>query len=205
MRLVDQIAASRQPLRVQQSDGQVWNLTGAALAYSDGTTLGQCLDLVHLAAEHFWVEWRDQPRRREFARTFPHLQPECSIADGLRAGAFFSADRSGIRGSVRSFCVTDDTASDPQVSPLITKFDFDARSHSLAGRMRCSTAPPCWPRNPPTIGARRVSTMFAVTWYAAQTWFFGARRIGAALCGWGAFDHARWSPQQGAQSPEGCR
>ena len=138
-------------MRVVQHDGVVQTLTGvasfahaigrcrlryvlgdsvtqscASLAYSDGMTLAQCFDLLHLPAEKFWVEWRDLPRQQELERCFESMRQHDPAPSGLQAGAWLQCDASGRSGSLRTFWTTADTTGEPQVSPLITYFDFDA-------------------------------------------------------------------------------
>jgi hypothetical protein len=151
MRLLDQVAASTQPLCVAQHDGAVLTLTGAAtfahaisrcplryvlsdfvtqncasLAYSDGMTLAQCFDLLRLPAEKFWIEWRDLPRQQELERCFESMRHRDPVPEGLQAGAWVQSDVSGRSGTLRTFWASAETNGDPQVSPLITYFDFDA-------------------------------------------------------------------------------
>ena len=117
-------AISRCPLRYVLSDLVTQNC--ASLAYSDGMTLAQCFDLLRLPAEKFWIEWRDLPRQQELERCFESMRRQDPVPAGLQAGAWVQGNASGRSGTLRTFWVSAETAGDPQVSPLITYFDFDA-------------------------------------------------------------------------------
>src|SRR5271167_4299773 len=93
MRLVDRIAQCRTPFIVRSTkDGSVTHLNSAiefsgdigrcvtrfvlsdeltrlctALAYSKGASTLACADLLHVPAEHVWVEWTEAPWRNELA------------------------------------------------------------------------------------------------------------------------------------------
>lgn len=166
MRLLDLIAQQPQPFWVQQADGRVVRLSGAAdfaasiracplryvltdalvrdctaLAYSDGVHLAECLDLVHLPAHAWWVEWNDAVRMAEYERALgidagagaaaagaasidaATAQPASTVA---RAGVLVSAAQGGRRGTMRSFWCCNDAQQEPLLAPLEIHFDLDA-------------------------------------------------------------------------------
>ena len=152
MRLLDQVAQSRERLVIQRDDGQSFRLPSArdfaaelshvplrlvlsdeltktctALAYSDGESLADCLDLVHLPAQRLWLEWNEMPRRAELARCFPEWTVDPLANHALRAGLLIQCDSnsSGRRGTLRTFWSAPGAAEDPLVAPLETRFDFD--------------------------------------------------------------------------------
>jgi len=91
------------------------------LAYADGDRLASCLDLIHVPAQSFWVEWADGPRQ-DVLRTIELLsdQPE---AQAQRAGALFTANSGGRSGEFRTFWSTREQFA--YVSPVVIRFDFD--------------------------------------------------------------------------------
>ena len=99
--------------------------TCAALAYSEGHQLTDCLDLLRVPAEHLWVEWADGARRDEFLRAMPGGNSHEADADVLRAGVLIHASRSGRSGVMKTFWTTRDRPDDPLVAALETHFDFD--------------------------------------------------------------------------------
>jgi hypothetical protein len=150
MRLLDCIAQSRAPFLVEQMKGVVWRLrsacdfaaqlttcplryvlsdeltrTCAALAYSEGHQLADCIDLLRIPAERLWVEWSDTVRRDEFLRTAPGGIADAARPDVLRAGVLIRAARSGRSGMMTTFWTVRDQPMDPFVAALETHFDFD--------------------------------------------------------------------------------
>ena len=150
MRLFDLIAQHPQPFLVQQADGRVVQLRGAAdfaasiracplryvladplvrdctaLAYSDGVHLAECLDLVHLPAHEWWVEWNDAVRLTEYQRAMGIAADSRPAAASARAGVLISAARGGRRGTMRSFWCGGDAQQEPLLAPLEIHFDLD--------------------------------------------------------------------------------
>lgn len=150
MRLLDQIAHSTAPFLVRQNDGALWRLTGAcdfaaplrscplryvltdeltrmcaALAYSDGAQLSDCLDLLHVPAQRLWIEWNHAPLRDELLRARPDCRLSGGGADVMRTGALIEAAPGGRSGVLRTLWVSSTAADDPLVAPLATVFDFD--------------------------------------------------------------------------------
>lgn len=151
MRLLDLIAQQRHPFVVQQDDGATVRLTGAAdfaaviracplryvltdalvrdctaLAYSDGVQLAECLDLVHLPARQWWVEWNDAARMAEYRRAMDIAAPADADATIARAGVLVSAADGGRRGTMRSFWCGSESQQEPLLAPLEVHFDLDA-------------------------------------------------------------------------------
>lgn len=151
MRLLDHIAQHARPFLVQQNDGRVLRLPGAAeyagrikhcplryvlsddltqtctaLAYSEGVRLADCLDLVHVPATDWWLEWNDLPRAAEFARALELAPPVAGDYGVLRTGVYVSASPDGRRGVMRSFWTAREQPDEPLLAPLETHFDLDA-------------------------------------------------------------------------------
>jgi hypothetical protein len=149
MRLLDCIAQSRAPFLVEQMNGVVLRLrsacdfaaqlttcplryvlsdeltrTCAALAYSEGHQLADCIDLLRIPAEELWVEWSDTVRRDEFLRMVPGGIEDKGRLDVLRAGVLIRAARSGRSGMMTTFWTVRDQPMDPFVAALETHFDF---------------------------------------------------------------------------------
>ena len=151
MRLLDLIAQHQQPFLVQQGDGEVVRLAGAAdfaatiracplryvladplvrdctaLAYSDGVQLAECLDLVHLPAQQWWVEWNDAARVAEYRRAMAIATTAGPAPAIARAGVLISAAAGGRCGTMRSFWCGGDAPDEPLLAPLEVHFDLDA-------------------------------------------------------------------------------
>lgn len=158
MRLLDCIAQSRTPFLVEQGNGVVWRLrsacdfaaqltscplryvlsdeltrTCAALAYSKGHQLADCLDLLRIPAEQLWVEWPDTIRRDEFLRAAPSAIAHNERLDVHRAGVLIRASRSGRSGMMTTFWTARDQPMDPLVAALETHFDFDGGLRETGG------------------------------------------------------------------------
>lgn len=149
MRLLDHVAQCTSPFVVRQATGQVWRLTGASdaaqevincplryviaddllracieLAYSEGTGLSACLDLVHFPSERVWIEWDGAVQRSEIARALP----ECARWDGensLRHGVLVSADAGGRTGSFRTFWLSPTDPAEPMMAPVESFIGLD--------------------------------------------------------------------------------
>ena len=151
MRLADRIAQCRTPFIVENTkDGSITHLKGAAafandinscatryvlsdelaslctaLAYSKGARTLACADLLHVPAEHVWVEWAEAPWRNELAR-YGFKSPADSPGSGRR-GAFIQSTPQGRRGLLRTFWVDGESELDVLSSSMEAYFDFDAR------------------------------------------------------------------------------
>lgn len=149
MRLADRVAQCRTPFTVENPhNGSLQYLNNAAafsqcvqncatryllsdeltalctaLAYSKGANTLACLDLLHIPAEHVWVEWAEAPRRNELARYgFKGLGGE--VASGRR-GAYIQSTTQGRRGLVRTFWAQGQAEADVLCSSMEAYFDFD--------------------------------------------------------------------------------
>ena len=151
MRLADRIAQCRTPFIVENTkDGSITHLKGAAafandinscatryvlsdelaslctaLAYSKGARTLACADLLHVPAEHVWVEWAEAPWRNELAR-YGFKSPDDSPNSGRR-GVFIQSTPQGRRGLLRTFWVDGESELDVLSSSMEAYFDFDAR------------------------------------------------------------------------------
>ena len=177
MRLLDCIAQSRAPLLVEQVNGVVWRLrsacdfaaqlancplryvlsdeltrTCAALAYSEGHQLADCIDLLRIPAEQLWVEWSDTVRRDEFLRAAPDGTADTDRVNVLRAGVLIRAAPSGRSGMMTTFWTVRDQPMDPYVAALETHFDFDG---SLRDRGALTALFGASPRIPAAASLRR--------------------------------------------------
>jgi hypothetical protein len=151
VRLLDQIAQHPEPFLVRQNDGRVLRLAGAgdfaaliqrcplryvladeltrdctALAYSDGARLADCLDLVHMPAREWWVEWNDEAREQEYRAALCLHSPAPGLSAVVRAGAYIRAEAGGRSGVMRTFWSCRDQPNDPLLAPLEIHFDLDA-------------------------------------------------------------------------------
>jgi hypothetical protein len=151
VRLLDQIAQYPEPFLVRQNDGRVLRLAGAgdfaaliqrcplryvladnltrdctALAYSDGARLADCLDLVHIPACEWWVEWNDEAREQECRAALRLPSPAARLSAVVRAGAYIRAEAGGRSGVMRTFWSCRDQPGVPLLAPLEIHFDLDA-------------------------------------------------------------------------------
>jgi len=93
----------------------------AELALAGGDRLSSCLDLIHLPAETFWIEWSESARARAAAGQHP-----CSGAGApLRVGALVRSSLDGRRGVLRTFW--EDEQGVPCLAPLETHLDLACR------------------------------------------------------------------------------
>jgi hypothetical protein len=149
MRLADRIAQCRTPFIVENTkDGSITHLNNAAayakeltgcatrfvlsdelarlctaLAYSKGAGKLACADLLHVPAEHVWVEWAEAPWRNELAR-YGFKNPVDSRGSGRR-GVFIQSTPQGRRGLLRTFWVDGESELDVLSSSMEAYFDFD--------------------------------------------------------------------------------
>jgi hypothetical protein len=149
MRLLDLIAQEAHVLWVHGPGGSVQRLAGAgdhaqrlracplryvlsdelarlcaAIGYSDGRRLTDCIDLLRVPARRVWIEWSDEVREREYLRA-GGMSNEPGAPPALRAGLLIDADASGRRGSFHTFWSTREHAATARVAALETHFDFD--------------------------------------------------------------------------------
>jgi hypothetical protein len=150
LRLLDHVAQCTAPLLVRQASGDLWQLPGPSdyaqevircplryvlsdelvkacieLAYSDGSGLSGCRDLVHFPAERLWIEWNRTPQHNELSR----LLPECvrTAAPGsLRNGALVYAHPNGRSGRLRTFWLPASEPREPLLAAAETLLDLDS-------------------------------------------------------------------------------
>jgi hypothetical protein len=149
MRLADRIAQCRTPFVVQNTkDGSLTHLNNAAafsraitlcatryvlsdeltrlcaaLAYSKGASTLSCADLLHVPAEHVWIEWAIAPWQNELARYgFKHFDDP--VRSG-RGGVFIQSTPQGRRGLLRTFWADAESEAIVRASSMEAYFDFD--------------------------------------------------------------------------------
>jgi hypothetical protein len=151
MRLADRIAQCRTPFIVENpKDGSVTRLNNAAafaqsvescatryvlsdeltslctaLAYSKGASTLACVDLLHVPAEHVWVEWTEAPRRNELAR-YGFNCPGDSVCSGRR-GVYIQSTPQGRHGLMRTFWSNGHSELNVLSSSMEAYFDFDTQ------------------------------------------------------------------------------
>jgi hypothetical protein len=148
MRLADRIAHCHTPFVVQNTkDESVTHLNNAsafakdiercatryvlsdeltrlctALAYSKGARTLVCTDLLHVPAEHVWIEWTEAPWRNELAcYGFKNASDVCSG----RRGVFIRSNLEGRQGLIRTFWTSGGSESEVCCSSMEAYFDFD--------------------------------------------------------------------------------
>jgi hypothetical protein len=151
MRLADRIAQCRTPFVVENiKDGSVTHLNNAAafsrdivncatryvlsdgltrlctaLAYSKGASTLAFTDILHVPAEHVWVEWTEAPWRNELAR-YGFNNAIDSACSGRR-GVFIRSDREGRSGLIRTFWAGGESELEVLSSSMEAYFDFDTQ------------------------------------------------------------------------------
>src|SRR5271170_7761719 len=150
MRLLDQIAQSQEPLLIECRDGSVCRMDSAAdhaarirecplryllsdelagvcaaIGYSDGHRLTECIDLLRVPSRELWIEWSDHIRQREYVRAGWAGDCASESAAALRVGLLIRADGSGRRGVFNTFWTTREQPAQPLLAALETHFDFD--------------------------------------------------------------------------------
>jgi len=114
------------PIRYVMSDELV--RLCADLAYSRGTRLFDCVDLIRIPAERLWLEWREEPwqsRLRDYGFAFT----DCAVLPGHRRGVFIRANREGLKGSMRALWSAGADFSEVQAGAMETHFELDADLH----------------------------------------------------------------------------
>jgi hypothetical protein len=150
MRLADRVAQCRAPFLVQsETDHALTRLNGAsdfaadiahcpiryvfsddltrlcaALAYSKGARNLACADLLHVPAQHIWVEWCESAWLSELQRYGMHTDDRPVPLAGRR-GALIHSSPSGRRGLIRTFWSVGETELDVLASSMEAYFDLD--------------------------------------------------------------------------------
>jgi hypothetical protein len=150
MRLADRVAQCRAPFVVQnEANYALTHLSGAsdfaadvakcpiryvfnddltrlctALAYSKGARHLDCADLLHVPAQHIWVEWCESAWLSELQRYGMHTDANTAPHAGRR-GALIRSSADGRRGLIRSFWSVGETEFDVLASSMEAYFDLD--------------------------------------------------------------------------------
>ena len=165
MRLLDRIALCNQPYIVVGDTGELTRLAGAAdlrsavsrcplrfvlsdeltalcaeLAYSKGTSLYDCLDLIRIPAESLWVEWSDRPWR-ERQRQFGFASGDDPPQAGGRHGLLLRASKDGLRGTIRAVWTVGEGKMDVLASAMEAHFYLDGDSAVESPAQRQSPQP----------------------------------------------------------------
>jgi hypothetical protein len=111
----------RCPIRYVLDDALISLCTD--LAYSNGTTIMECADLIRVPAESIWVEWCNKPWMQALIRN--------GLVDGTddlpagRYGMHIRASRDGRRGTMRAFWSAGDRDVDVDASATEAHFYLD--------------------------------------------------------------------------------
>jgi hypothetical protein len=155
MRLIDRIIQCRTPFIVENRvDGSHTRLSGARdvaaeiercpiryvlddalislctdLAYSNGTTIMECADLIRVPAESIWVEWCNKPWRLALSRNGLNDDDDSPLG---HYGMLIRACSDGRRGVMRAFWSVGDRDLDVHASATQARFHLDeAAARSL--------------------------------------------------------------------------
>ena len=91
------------------------------LAYAEGERLSGCLDLIHVPAQHLWLEWLEAGRQSTL-----NEMPACTgtpCYSVRRTGVLITADPAGRAGTMRTFWSTQ--SEQVYAAALLTDFDLD--------------------------------------------------------------------------------
>jgi len=150
MRLIDRIIQCRTPFIVESCvNGSHTRLSGAMdaaanlercpiryvlddalislctdLAYSNGTTVMECADLIRVPAQDLWVEWCNQPWQHALSRNGLNDDTDDDSPAG-RYGMLIRACSDGRRGVMRSFWSVGDRDWDVHASATQARFYLD--------------------------------------------------------------------------------
>jgi hypothetical protein len=156
MRLIDRIIQCRTPFIVENSgNNSRIRLSGAAdagadlercpiryvlddalislcadLAYSNGTTITECADLIRVPAEYLWVEWCNKPWQHALSRNGLNGDTADDSAVG-HYGMLISASSDGRAGAMRAFWTVGDRDLDVHASATQARFYFDRAASVL--------------------------------------------------------------------------
>jgi hypothetical protein len=150
MRLIDRIIQCRTPFIVENCvNGSRTRLSGATdaaadlercpiryvlddalislctdLAYSNGTTIMECADLIRVPAENVWVEWCNKPWLLALSRN--GLNDDTDDGSPLgHYGLLIRGSRDGRRGTMRAFWSVGDRDLDVHASATQARFSLD--------------------------------------------------------------------------------
>jgi hypothetical protein len=151
MRLIDRIIQCRAPFIVKSTlDGRCTRLSGAMdaaadldgcpiryvlddaltslctdLAYSNGTTVMACADLIRVPAEKIWVEWSNQPWQQALRRNGMNADAADQPQIG-HCGTLIHSSVEGRSGLIRAFWSLGDSDRDVYSSAAQARFYLDA-------------------------------------------------------------------------------
>jgi hypothetical protein len=94
------------------------------LAYSKGTTVLSCTDLIRVPAETIWVEWCDRPWQAALNRNELALPIDDPPLSG-RYGLFVRSSSDGLRGVIRSYWSSGEADTDLYASATQARFYLD--------------------------------------------------------------------------------
>jgi hypothetical protein len=96
----------------------------ADLAYSNGTTIMECADLIRVPAENIWVEWCNKPWQHALSRNGlgGHTNED---SPGGHFGMLIRASGDGRRGRMRAFWFVGDRDLDVHASATQARFCLD--------------------------------------------------------------------------------
>jgi hypothetical protein len=96
----------------------------ADLAYSNGTTVMECADLIRVPAESIWVEWCNKPWRHALRRNGLKDDTDDDSPAG-HYGMLIRASSDGRRGAMRAFWSVGDRDMDVHASATQARFYLD--------------------------------------------------------------------------------
>jgi hypothetical protein len=112
----------RCPIRYVLDDALISLCTD--LAYSNGTTVMECSDLIRVPAESIWVEWCNKPWLHALVRNGLKEQAEDESTGG-HYGMLISASSDGRQGAMRAFLSAGDRDLDVLASAAEARFYLD--------------------------------------------------------------------------------
>jgi hypothetical protein len=159
MRLIDRIVQCRLPFIVEDRlTGRRTRLSGAMdaapelqrcpiryvfdddltrlcvdLAYSRGTSVLACIDLIRMPAERVWVEWNEAP----WQEALSEYGFQCADVDPSTAGhrgVLIRSSADGLRGAFRSYWNIGNDDSGVHASAALARFYLDAVDGGARGR-----------------------------------------------------------------------
>lgn len=101
------------------------------LAYSNGTTVMDCADLIRVPAESVWVEWCNKPWMEALSRNGLNDADDDSPTGHF--GMFIRSSSDGRSGLMRSFWSAGDRDLDVHTSATRARFYLDDAAPSVAG------------------------------------------------------------------------
>jgi hypothetical protein len=156
MRLIDRIIQCRTPFIVENClDGSHTRLSGAVdaaadlercpiryvlddalislctdLAYSNGTTIMECADLIRVPAENIWVEWCNKPWLQALSRNGLNDDAD-DVSPAGHYGMLIRACSDGRRGVMRAFWSAGDRDLDVLASATQARFFLDDAAEAV--------------------------------------------------------------------------